>query len=64
MKSYLTHSTEGRRLKAFLMGSFISTITCINWFPVRINENDGVIKTCGVNFPKDNILYSESKVIH
>lgn len=43
------------------MRSFTSTITCINWFPLRINENDKVIKTCGVNFPKDNMLTVHSK---
>lgn len=67
IESTLTPCTEGCRLRAFfyfLIRSFTSTITCINWFPVRINENDRVIKSCSGNFPKDNILYSTFKVIH
>lgn len=47
-----------------VMGSLARTITCINWFPVRINEYGKVIKTCAVNFPKDNIAQSGFKVIH
>lgn len=45
------------------MRSITSTITCINWLHVRINENDSVIKNYGVNFPKDNVLYGTFKVI-
>lgn len=46
------------------MRSFTSAIACINYFPIRINGNDMVIKSCDVNFPKDNILYGIFEVIY
>lgn len=36
------------------MGIFTSTITCINRFPVRVKESDGVIKMRAVHSANDN----------
>lgn len=63
-KSSLTRRRTTFKKAPALMGSLARTITCINCFPVTINEYGEVIKTCAVNFPKDNIPQSKFKVTH